>query len=837
MAEVSPGDDLYLSAAPEGFPPVSARRRTVALPARLPTLENLERHFEAELRRMSPNWTFNVNGAANAPVDVADAVGVPPMVLGVILAGKCRDQLIPVTAERQKRFAEWIHAHCASLWLNFQEVGVGPECVKGVVLALTSNDRFTSLNLACNALGDSGGALVGKMLPENNTLVQLDLSGNGLGCIGATALFEGLRRNRSVTSVDLSARCGSLRNQLTRQCGDSLEKLVATNPVLAKLSLPGTRLGAEGTVCIARGLSGNSSLLSLDLANNELGLKGVVALADALGSCILEELNLSENRLGDEGLVALAARLGALPRSAEAASSTGWGQSEAVKASYQESCASLQQAVADVDLVAAHSEDTRSHDVDRIAGAAAQLTKAVAAVSVPVPRLRVLLLANNGATMTGASRVQDCLQVNSVLERLSLDQAEHKEQAQCALSLMASLPLNSTLRSLSLEKCGLGSVGVKGLAKALAFNTGLEVLSLRGNRFDEEAAAALAAALGTAGTPGARSLRQLNLSSCHLDDSCGVLLAKGLAANVALEGLQLRDNLLREGAGRALLEALNRHTGLLVLSLELNSIDLRCQAQISRLLARNARLREKQRPQRYTKRIGELLVCQREVGVLTSTLNRNLALKRKMRLKQAVALQMLRDAEEEERAKQQWLEEELVKVEADRREMETQAAEAQDRLRTVVSEGDYGAKQTRVRIESIEEQIRRHKKHIRHVERQLQQFEAEAGKELDVLQQELDRAENARSSASNYASVARRNLDSFAASLKSIEGEIAGGSDPRQRFEERVQPAEVSSGRRSHAPRNASRAIHQPAPQATRKSQAPRPRSGRASTMTRAKSR
>merc|ERR1712087_1048508 len=128
------------------------------------------------------------------------------------------------------------------------------------------------------------------------------------------------------------------------------------------------------------------------------------------------------------------------------------------------------------------------------------------------------------------------------------------------------------------------------------------------------------------------------------------------------EGLQLRDNLLREGSGRTLSDVLRKHTSLTQLTLELNSIDFRFLTQINKLLERNERLREKAKPQVYRQRIEQLMECEKEVKVLTSTLKRNQRLKQKTKVHQAAMMQELKDAQSEEQEKQQVLEGELEEV-------------------------------------------------------------------------------------------------------------------------------------------------------------------------------
>merc|ERR1719324_520619 len=124
---------------------------------------------------MSPSWKVPGHEAAATPVDAAKVTGIPPVVLCAILAGKCRDQQIPVTPERQRRFGELVAKHCSSLWFSLQDAGVGPECAKGIALALALNDRFTSLDLACNTLGNDGAAVLAQVVQGHSTLTHVDL--------------------------------------------------------------------------------------------------------------------------------------------------------------------------------------------------------------------------------------------------------------------------------------------------------------------------------------------------------------------------------------------------------------------------------------------------------------------------------------------------------------------------------------------------------------------------------------------------------------------------------------------------------------------------------------
>src|SRR6185312_5214865 len=76
------------------------------------------------------------------------------------------------------------------------------------------------------------------------------------------------------------------------------------------LNLSHYNLRDTGTAAVAKALSSNSSLTSLDLIYNQIGDKGAAALAKALESNLsLMSLNLNNNKIGDTGAAALAKAL------------------------------------------------------------------------------------------------------------------------------------------------------------------------------------------------------------------------------------------------------------------------------------------------------------------------------------------------------------------------------------------------------------------------------------------------------------------------------------------------------------------------------------------------
>eukprot|EP00933_Yihiella_yeosuensis_P074880 TRINITY_DN83973_c0_g1_i1.p1 TRINITY_DN83973_c0_g1~~TRINITY_DN83973_c0_g1_i1.p1 ORF type:complete len:919 (+),score=204.09 TRINITY_DN83973_c0_g1_i1:79-2757(+) len=821
-------------------------------------LAALEKEYAADLARIDPSWMCRMTtggatsssapaapasatsgaypgggddanaGVVHTEVDASEVLGLPGSILGAILAGKCRDQKIPATRERQKRFTEWMITNCSSSSFIMNDASVGPECAKGIMLALTYSPRFQSLQLACNCLGDAGAATLALAIAEHQFLQHVDLSANDINHRGANAVFESLRRNKSVKILEFSSKPGSLRNRLQpKSNAAALEAMLIDNRTLIHLRLFGTGVGAEGAAGLARGLTINTTLLTLDLAGNDIGPKGVVCLAAGLKDSSLEDLNLSDNRMGDEGLTALGMALGALTLTVDTpAGDLAWENAiDKVKASlkYAEAYSYMKRVL--TELTAREIQVQRKAGVrdtrERAREAAQGLVLAAKSADKKIPRLKVLQVANSGGTAGGVSILGDALVVNNVLEKLALDHNEHRDSNNATGSVAVGLACNTSLRHLGMGSCFLGLQGFKILSRALAVNEGLKSLAFNGNVITEESASSLGSLLAGLGP---KSLKVLNLNSCHLDDAAGVAVANGLAANQGLETLLLRDNCLHEVAAASLIDALQRNASLTSVNLELNSIDMRYLSQIKQLLARNSRLREKAMPEVYRQRIDQLLECEKEVEVLNHILERNRLRKRKALMMHAAKIQILIDKKAEEKMAVKGLEDKIESIHMTTEQVFEECSAAEARLQSLTSEGNNEATELRMRITTVEEKMKNHERHLEAVRKQLADFDEKAGKELAEKREELDRAEKARSSAALLAAAAQQNLDSFSTSLKAIGEDIAGGSHPRQRLME-TTAEDVAKMGASHA-RSPSSSKTGRRPSSANKT-AKRPRSGR----------
>eukprot|EP00658_Telonema_sp_P-2_P033966 TRINITY_DN24839_c0_g1_i2.p1 TRINITY_DN24839_c0_g1~~TRINITY_DN24839_c0_g1_i2.p1 ORF type:complete len:325 (+),score=81.48 TRINITY_DN24839_c0_g1_i2:63-1037(+) len=156
--------------------------------------------------------------------------------------------------------------------VHFLENERGWEGCAALWVSCKANDHLKELVLNCNPLGDEGVAALTDGLRWNSCLEVLSLEYCGIGAYGASALAQDIIAND--------------------YC------------VLKDLDLKGNGLGPEGVAAIADGLKVNKTLITLSLADTQMGDNMVPreALREALlQHPVLEGIDLNLNNIGPEG--------------------------------------------------------------------------------------------------------------------------------------------------------------------------------------------------------------------------------------------------------------------------------------------------------------------------------------------------------------------------------------------------------------------------------------------------------------------------------------------------------------------------------------------------------
>ncbi|XP_042296346.1 leucine-rich repeat-containing protein 71 isoform X2 [Sceloporus undulatus] len=129
------------------------------------------------------------------------------------------------------------------------------------------------------------------ILPNCTTLKTLALEGNPLPERSFYKLIS-----EETTLAHLSLRNNDIDDEAAFLIGQALSSLKSSNKTLASINLSCNHITNVGATHIANGLRLNRSLLSLSLANNQIGDEGALKLAEVLGPFALTHMEVVERR-------------------------------------------------------------------------------------------------------------------------------------------------------------------------------------------------------------------------------------------------------------------------------------------------------------------------------------------------------------------------------------------------------------------------------------------------------------------------------------------------------------------------------------------------------------
>jgi len=454
------------------------------------------------------------------------------------------------------------------------------EAAAAVVQAAEQCSNLTSLDLSRNLLGCEGATALAVPLMDCGSLTELNLACNGIGDTGAKELADSLLSNIALTELNLvqnkisleaagelvratSATCALLvlrldqnlpwpayegSEALVEQFAGHLGGWAQDHGIYAvsnlrTLSLRHCRVRSTAATMLWAALERNTNLRVLNMAWNGIGAASAVELAHYLATHTkLEEIDLRDNNLGLQDTLAISLQ-GAFGMTR---SHTKF--SRVVKNLMGQDRRAFRVNV--MEALADKREDKQSQERSVAAGAGGQEAGARASLmqapgSKPSAlaagggdtysfekfndKLRVLHLGNNKVASNGAYLLADALDAFSALQELYLYHNEDLGDAGAqafARKLSASAPRRSSLRHLSLAVCGIGSLGGRALASALATNRSLVTLDLSCNAITAASTQAFGQALTCNNT-----LLTLNLAMNAISAEGVRDMVTGVAAN------------------------------------------------------------------------------------------------------------------------------------------------------------------------------------------------------------------------------------------------------------------------------------------------------------------
>ncbi|KAL0240142.1 hypothetical protein GEMRC1_010249 [Eukaryota sp. GEM-RC1] len=248
----------------------------------------------------------------------------------------------------------------------------------------------------------------------------------------------------------------------------SLIELLKVNTTVTSVILSGNSIGVEGAKVLADALKNNSTVSILNLWNNSIGDEGARALAGALKvNTTITSIDLSFNSIGSEGAMAFA---------------------EVFK---------VNTAITSVDL-------DNNNMGDEGARALAEALKDNASVT----RFNI---SSNSIEDDGARALAEALKVNNTVTSINIDNNDISDEG-CRV-LFETLKLNTSIRTINLSFNSIGDEGARALAGALKINSTVVRIELQDNFIGDEGSRSLAEALEFNFLVKIEGVCQLHLSS------------------------------------------------------------------------------------------------------------------------------------------------------------------------------------------------------------------------------------------------------------------------------------------------------------------------------------
>ncbi|XP_062111809.1 uncharacterized protein LOC133823200 isoform X2 [Humulus lupulus] len=249
--------------------------------------------FAKELRAFSVVDMSGCNFGDEGLVFLAERFAYNQTLEGVSFAGN------GITVAGLKAFDGILQSNIILKTLDLSGNPIGDDGAKCLSEILVNNTGITKLQLNSANLGDEGAKAIAEMLKKNSTLRFLELNNNMIEFSGFASLAGALLENKTIRDLQLNGNYGGALG------ANSLSKGLEGNKSLKELHLHGNSIGDEGIRALIDGLcSHKGKLTRLEIGNNSISAKGAFHVAEFIKkSKSLTTLNISMNdgaeRIGD----------------------------------------------------------------------------------------------------------------------------------------------------------------------------------------------------------------------------------------------------------------------------------------------------------------------------------------------------------------------------------------------------------------------------------------------------------------------------------------------------------------------------------------------------------
>eukprot|EP00347_Sterkiella_histriomuscorum_P001530 403371680 len=223
--------------------------------------------------------------------------------IDILYMAKCIDSEIPFYQEQMHKFKKYCDQESFNRKVKFIEMSLGIQMCKVLSDIVLKSDRIVEINLSRNKVGDEGAKIFAELLIKTNRLVKLDLSSNEISRNGAKIISEALVLNNSLYHLSFFSYEGLHSNFIGEEGSKSLAKMLQQNKILSMLDVGGNKLGNNGLSYLSMTIqeSSQSSLIYLNISNNDITQEGCQYFLKSLIKSHLIELDMSKSLIGLKG--------------------------------------------------------------------------------------------------------------------------------------------------------------------------------------------------------------------------------------------------------------------------------------------------------------------------------------------------------------------------------------------------------------------------------------------------------------------------------------------------------------------------------------------------------
>ena len=394
-------------------------------------------------------------------------------------------------------------------------------------------------------LSSKSAAAIGKVLKTSN-FAYINLCKNSLGNEGTYLLLKEICSSSTIVHLDVS------NNDITPDGFENIGKILSYHPSLISIDISSyeglhrNRLSSQGAISLGKAIKENNILQFLSLSGTCLG-DGIDCLAEGLkNNRSLVYLNISNNNL--------------IGRHMEL----------------------LSKAIIKTELKELNLADNKIGDE----GSEFLSNMMIGAYEACCPLIK-LNLSNNDIGFKGGGKVFHSLRMNCFI-KVFIVSGNHFNQG-LSTYFPSFLADNSALTILNLSNSNLKPESFLNISEGLAKNKGLESLILANNKIEDLGIKNLASGLAKN-----QSLKSIDLTSCNIKGPGASFLANSLKTNFVLETLILKDNSVKDEAGELFVELTRINKNFLNIVLDLNPVNLKYVDAIKSNLKENKKLNKKQ---------------------------------------------------------------------------------------------------------------------------------------------------------------------------------------------------------------------------------------------------